>query len=73
MMYFIKIVDNHNAKISAIRYKIDNHYYEAADIQEELSGLHNIHYANCENSKSEDSKLLRNKCFNILFIIYLHI
>ena len=47
MMYFIKIVDNHNAKITASRYHSEDSYYVAANVQKErLSGsLHNVHYA----------------------------
>lgn len=44
MMYFCKIVDNHNAKIAAKYYhNEDNLYYKATEAQS--ASLHNVHYA----------------------------
>lgn len=37
MMYFIKLVDNHNARISAKKYHLDNAYYNS----DYVDGLHN--------------------------------
>lgn len=42
MMYFCKLVDNHNARIASKRYNSDNLYYNAINSQkEELVSLHN--------------------------------
>jgi len=67
MMYFIKLVENHNARISAIRFGSNNDLYYDSDY---VVSLHNIHYAIFEFTKNSLRILgfFLDVIFDIVFI-----